>query len=110
MRERRMKEILFCIAVTLATTAYGQTSQHAEVFAGESVAAQLTKLSADAKTTGTGGTTLGDYTSHSIKLSVRAKSGNAEIHAHFDDVFVVTGGSAMLITGGTVLNPKTHAE
>lgn len=105
-----MRVILFCVVVTLTASAYGQTNQHAEVFTGESVATQLAKLAADAKTTGTGGATLGDYTSHAIKLSVRAKSGNAEIHAHFDDVFVVTGGSATLITGGTVLNPKTHSE
>lgn len=105
-----MKAVLFYIAVTLATSAYGQTNQHAEIFTGESVTTQLAKLAADAKTNGTGGSTLGDYTSHAIKLSVRAKSGNAEIHAHFDDVFLVTGGSATLITGGTVLNPKTHAE
>ena len=105
-----MKATLFCVAMTLAAPAYGQTNQHGEVFTGESVSTQLAKLATDAKTTGSGGTTLGDYGSHAIKLSVRAKSGNAEIHAHFDDVFVVTGGSATLITGGTVLNAKIHSE
>ncbi|MFP5234302.1 MAG: hypothetical protein ACLGSD_00245 [Acidobacteriota bacterium] len=41
---------------------------------------------------------------------MRSKSGGAEIHAHFDDVMVVLGGSATLITGGAVVNAKTDAH
>jgi mannose-6-phosphate isomerase-like protein (cupin superfamily) len=38
---------------------------------------------------------------------VRTASGGAEVHAHYDDVFVVTQGQATLITGGSVEDPKT---
>jgi mannose-6-phosphate isomerase-like protein (cupin superfamily) len=74
------------------------------------VAAQLTAIAEKARLSGSGGATLGDYKSHAIKLSVRTASGGAEIHAHYDDVFVVTQGSATLITGGTVVDPQTGAD
>ena len=32
------------------------------------------------------------------------------MHAHYDDIFVVTGGSATLITGGTVVDARTGAD
>jgi len=41
---------------------------------------------------------------------VRSASGGAEVHAHYDDVFVVTEGTATLVTGGTVLDAKTGED
>ena len=100
---------VFAVSV-LALPAFGQTGSSAEVFAGKDVAAQLTSLVDKAKASGSSGATLGDYKSHAIKLSVRTATGGAEIHAHYDDVFVVTEGSATLITGATVIHPKTGAD
>jgi len=93
----------------LAQTGSGAASS-AEVFSGKDVAAQLATLAQTAKGPGSSGATLGDYKSHSIKLSVRTTSGGAEVHAHYDDIFVVTGGTATLITGGTVVDAKTGAD
>lgn len=87
-----------------------QTDQQAEVFSAKDVQGKLAALEQAAKPSGSSGTKLGDYGSHSIALSVRNASGGAEIHAHYDDVFLVTQGRATLITGGTVVDPKTGAD
>jgi mannose-6-phosphate isomerase-like protein (cupin superfamily) len=105
-----MKLIPILAAAVFAVPALAQTGSSAEVFSGKDVAAQLTALVEEAKPSGSSGATLGDYKSHAIKLSVRTASGGAEIHAHYDDIFVVTDGSATLITGGTVVDAKASAD
>lgn len=50
-----------------------------------------------------------------IHASRREKPGQAEMHAHDTDIFYVLEGSATLITGGTIVDPKpafagNHAE
>src|ERR1700761_8662315 len=103
-----MRNIVLCAAVVaLSFPALGQSSKDAEVFSSANVTMQFSGLAADAKAKGSGGATLGDYGSHAIKLTLRTKSGGAEIHEHFDDIFFVTGGRATLLTGGTVQNSKT---
>lgn len=104
-----MKRIAI-LAAALAIPAVAQNAHPAEVFSGKEVAAQLATLLQKAKPSGSSGATLGDYSSHSIRLSVRTGSGGAEVHAHFDDIFVVTGGSATLITGGTVMDGQSSAD
>lgn len=105
-----MKLTTLFAAAVLAVPAFGQSAGRAEVFSGKDVAAQLAKLVPAARPSGSSGATLGDYQSHSIRLSVRTASGGAEVHAHFGDIFVVTGGNATLITGGTVANGQTGAD
>jgi len=39
-------------------------------------------------------------------LTLRKKSGGAEIHPKFADIFVVIHGQATLMTGSMVVNPK----
>jgi mannose-6-phosphate isomerase-like protein (cupin superfamily) len=102
-----MKLISIMALVALVMPCIAQTGSNAQVFSGNDIAAQISALVPAAKTSGSSGATLGDYKSHSIKLSVRTASGGAEVHAHFDDVFFVTQGGATLITGGTVVNAKT---
>ena len=87
--------------------AHAQSSaKKADYFSAQDIQKQLADLAPKAQSSGSSGSTLGDYTSHQMKLSVRTASGGAEIHAHYDDVFVVTQGQATLITGGTVENRK----
>jgi mannose-6-phosphate isomerase-like protein (cupin superfamily) len=105
-----VKRIALLIATMSTISAVAQNAHPAEVFSGKDVAAQLATLSQKAKLSGSSGTTLGDYSSHSIRLSVRTASGGAEMHGHFDDILVVTGGSATLITGGTIVNSHTSAD
>lgn len=94
----------------LASSCSAQAQSKVEVFSGQSVTSQLTALVQAAKGSGGSGATLGDYKSHAIKLSVRTASGGAEMHAHYDDIFLVTEGKADLVTGGTIGNGKTDSE
>ena len=105
-----MKLIAIVVAAALTTPVLAQSAGRAEVFPGKDVAAQLATLAQKAKPSGSSGATLGDYQTHSIRLSVRTASGGAEVHGHFDDIFVVTGGSATLITGGTVADAQTGTD
>jgi len=100
-----MKLIPILITALVATPCFAQTP--AQVFSGKDVSSQMSALIQKAKARGDGGAKLGDYGSHAIQLSTRAKSGGAEVHAHFDDIFVVTQGHATLITGGSLIDPKT---
>lgn len=105
-----MKLIPLVTIAMLAIPCCALQGKKAEVFSGKDVASQLSLLAQKAKASGLSGATLGDYTTHSIKLSLRTRSGGAEVHAHYDDIFFVTEGRATLVTGGTVLDGKTSAD
>ena len=107
----KMRNLWIAVVLTaLALPAVAQTSVKAQVFSSADVHRQLDTLALEARAQGSSGATLGDYGSHALKLSVRSTSGGAEVHAHFDDVIVVTGGKADLVTGGTVIDPQTGAD
>ncbi len=110
----RMRAPFFATAAlaffVLSFHAAAQSAAGAQVYPGKDVAQRLNSLAQAAKASGSSGATLGDFTSHAIKLSVRTSSGGAEVHAHYDDIFFVTDGSATLITGGRVLDAKTSAD
>lgn len=105
-----MKLIPILAAALIAAPCFAQSGSGAQVFSAKDVTSQMASLIAKARTTGSSGAKLGDYGSHAIELSVRTKSGGAEVHAHFDDIFYVTRGRATLITGGTVLDAKTGTD
>ena len=102
--------ISLVMMAAVAVPCYALQGKKVEVFSNKDIASQLSSLAQKAKPSGSSGATLGDYKSHAIKLSVRTGSGGAEIHAHYDDIFVVTEGQATLVTGGTVLDGKTSAD
>jgi mannose-6-phosphate isomerase-like protein (cupin superfamily) len=52
---------------------------------------------------------LKEYPRHNIQLSVRLRSGIAEFHEHFADLFFVLDGKATLVTGGTIVSPQSAA-
>ena len=105
-----MKLVAIFAAALLATPCFAQTNSAAQVFSSKDVSAQMSALIQQAKAQGSSGAKLADYGSHNIQISVRTTSGGAELHAHFDDVFYVTQGRATLVTGGSILNPKSHAD
>jgi mannose-6-phosphate isomerase-like protein (cupin superfamily) len=105
----KMRNLSIVILLLLCLPAFGQSSK-AEYFSSADLQHQLSELAVKAKASGSSGSTLGDYGSHALKLSVRTSSGGAEVHAHFDDVILVTQGQATLITGGTVVDPKIDAD
>ena len=51
--------------------------------------------------------TLKEYPGHSAMLSFRSRDGEAELHDHFADIFIVLDGRATLVTGGTIAAPRT---
>ena len=50
---------------------------------------------------------LKEYPRHNVQLSVRLRSGIAELHEHFADIFFVLDGRATLVTGGVIVDPKS---
>jgi mannose-6-phosphate isomerase-like protein (cupin superfamily) len=96
--------------VALSVPALGQSTGKAQVFSSSDIHVQMAQLTEQAKAKGSSGATLGSYGSHAIQLSARTASGGAEIHAHFDDVMLVTEGSATLVTGGTVVDGHTNSD
>lgn len=95
---------LFCIP------AIAQSGGKAEVFPAAQTHAQSEELIAKAKSAGSSGETLADYGSHKLQISVRTANGNAEIHAHYDDVFIIEQGTATLVTGGSVVDASTNQD
>lgn len=104
------KAIWTMIALGCGLMAAAQTTGKADQFTGQDVKARIDALEAKAVTDGSAGQTLADYGSHKVQLSVRTRSGGAEIHAHFDDIMIVQRGAATLITGGSLIDPESHAD
>jgi mannose-6-phosphate isomerase-like protein (cupin superfamily) len=96
--------------LTCGLSATAQSGGKADLFSAAQIRTQLATLDAQAATSGSSGTTLADYGSHKVQISVRTASGGAEVHAHFNDVMIVQQGSATLITGGSVVNAKTGPD
>lgn len=108
-----MQKILLavCALSFFSIAAYAQSSaKKADYFSAQDVQQQLDDLALKSKSSGSSGATLGDYGSHKIQLSVRTTSGGAEIHGHYDDIFVVKQGHATLTTGGMITDPKTTPD
>ncbi len=59
------------------------------------------------RTTGSAFETLDTYPGSFTMLSIRNKTGGAELHEHYADIFYVVDGEATLTSGGTIVEPKT---
>ena len=106
-----MKCALFIVTLmAFGLSVAAQTGGKADRFAADQVKAKIAELSAQAAASGSSGVTLADYGSHKVQISVRTASGGAEVHAHFDDVMIVQQGSATLITGGSIVDPKSNPD
>ena len=68
-------------------------------------AAYLRKLAAQGD--GSAGETLAEYPGHCAMLSFRSRSGMAEVHENFADLFYVLEGRATMVTGGTLAGART---
>jgi quercetin dioxygenase-like cupin family protein len=55
---------------------------------------------------GSAGEVLKEYPRHSAQLSVRIRSGIAEQHENFADIFYVLAGRAALVAGGSIINAQ----
>lgn len=102
--------LAFTLSAPAQTTQPPAPHEPAVVFPTSSLHEQIEKLVPAAKEKGSSGSTIEDYGSYKLQLSVRTASGGAEVHAHWDDVMIVEEGSATLITGGTVVDAKTTPD
>lgn len=50
---------------------------------------------------------LSNYGNHFTMVAHREANGQAEVHTHVADLFVVQSGEGKLVVGGTMVNPKT---
>jgi mannose-6-phosphate isomerase-like protein (cupin superfamily) len=104
-------KVAFAISLILfSVPCLAQSPGKAEVFSFAQIRSQLDQLAQQAGAKGSGGATLADYGALAIKLSERTVRGAAEIHAHFDDVMLVTEGKATLVTGGDLIDAHTVSE
>jgi mannose-6-phosphate isomerase-like protein (cupin superfamily) len=98
------------MALVLPVAASAQSGGKADIYSAAQLRAKVAELATQSASAGSAGTTLADYGSHKVQVSVRTSSGGGEIHAHFDDVMIVQQGSATLITGGSVIDAKTGPD
>jgi len=84
----------------------------AVVISGDVIKTQIVDLVKAAQAKGSSGTHLYDGPGNfaNVQISTRTASGGAEVHAHFDDLFVVQQGTATLVTGGKVVDAKEGAN
>lgn len=95
----------------LAVAAFAQ-SQPAKYYSRADLQQSFDKLAAQAKAknSGSSGSDLDSSGNGALKLSYRRETGGAEVHQHFDDIMVIEGGSATIVTGGSLVDPKTEAN
>lgn len=105
---RTLAARLFAITLTLPLQLFAQ-AKLAEYHSASELKQQFARLAVEAKARNSGstGADWGAYENHALKLSYRRSSGQAEVHLHLTDVMIVTGGSATIVTGGTVVDPKS---
>ncbi len=74
----------------------------------EQIATQAKAMTGEAQKSAAGiaSATLEKYPGHLTMLTVRTKSGGAEMHADWNDIFVVLDGEATVMTGGTIVDGK----
>ncbi len=60
-----------------------------------------------ASSSGSASAKLAEYPNHFTMIALRKKSGGAEVHQKYADFFFVVRGQATLVSGGTVVDPKT---
>jgi hypothetical protein len=76
------------------------------VISSAEIKAQLDALVPQAKPTGSAGPIVVSYGNLGLMESVRTANGVGELHKNFDDLMIVEKGSATLITGGSLVDPK----
>jgi mannose-6-phosphate isomerase-like protein (cupin superfamily) len=102
--------VFFLVFAALSIQAFAQSGGKAELFSAAQIRERVAALTPQAAASGSAGQMLADYGNHRVQISVRTTSGGAEVHAHFDDVMIVQQGSATLVTGGTIIDPKSTPD
>jgi uncharacterized RmlC-like cupin family protein len=91
------------IAVLLALPLWAADTS--KVWTGAEVKGLSDKMAAKKEKVGTEG--LAVYSNYQMSISYRNASGEAELHHTKNDIFYVVSGGCTLVTGGTVVKPRT---
>ncbi len=106
-----MKIVWIAIAaLAVAAPAATMTGDKVLVIPAQDIKTQLDALVPQAKPTGSAGPIIANYGKLALMLSVRTANGVGELHENVDDLMIVEKGSATLVTGGTLVDPKTISE
>ena len=97
-------------ALALAAPAATLSGDKALVIPAQDIKTQLEALVSQAKPTGSAGPIIATYGHLGLMLSVRTANGVGELHQNFDDLMIVEEGSATLVTGGSLVDPKTISD
>jgi mannose-6-phosphate isomerase-like protein (cupin superfamily) len=97
-------------ALALGAPAATLSGDKALVIPAQDIKAQAADLVSQAKPTGSAGAIVASYGNLGLMLSVRTANGVGELHQHFDDLMIVEQGSATLVTGGSLVDPKPGAN
>ena len=95
-----MKKTLFLAFVTAAL------SQAVDIYSVRDLKAAEGKLAQ--KKEPFASQNLARYGNHYTMLAYREATGSSEVHEHEADILVIEEGTATIVTGGTVVNPKTQ--
>lgn len=113
MKPFRLGSLAVLAAMTLplaaqapaSTTDAGAVAPFDEMTSAE-ITAKAAELLKIAQAGGNGSVTLKKYGDHITMLTVRTKSGGAEQHNAWNDIFVVVDGEATEMIGGTIVDSK----
>jgi mannose-6-phosphate isomerase-like protein (cupin superfamily) len=97
-------------ALALGAPAVTLSGDKALVIPAQDIKAQLAELVPQAQPSGSVGTIMASYGNLGLMFSVRTANGVGELHQHFDDLMIVEQGSATLVTGGSLVDPKPGAN
>jgi mannose-6-phosphate isomerase-like protein (cupin superfamily) len=106
----RAKTLAAAACMLLLTAAGAQTMKSDHWSAPELLKrAEVLKQEAE-KGEGSASTMLEKYPHHYTMLAFRSRSGGAELHRDFADMFVILAGHTTLITGGTIEGAHATGE
>jgi mannose-6-phosphate isomerase-like protein (cupin superfamily) len=106
-----MRRIGMFILLAAALPMFGQTKAfdyHSDAALLEQGKQMMAK--AVASPGGSSNARIADYGDHALTIAARTQSGGPEVHEHWTDVLIITGGKATLVIGGTVVNPVPRGE
>ncbi len=112
MRSLLLPSAVYALLVAAASVQASQNPARSEPFdelSGPQLTSQSEVLLKEAKASPSGiaSVTLKTYPRHFTMLTIRVKSGGAEQHDHFADIFVVLDGEATEVIGGMIPNSSS---
>jgi hypothetical protein len=102
--------ITMLAALVLGAPTVMLSGDKALVIPDADIKAHATEMIPQAKPTGSAGDFVARYGNLGLEVSVRTANGVGELHNNFDDLMIVQKGSATLITGGSLVDPKPGAD